>query len=630
MKAKKRVLVAGILGMLMGSAAVADSGCSIRQITDSVFSDRGVFDPDVSRGSVVFSSRGNFTGLNEEQHVEVFLYDGHGITQITDSDGTPIFAAQLDEGLVAFPSGRDITGDNPDRRDQVFLYDGTKIVQVTQDGFQSFSLDGGRIAFASFVGGAFIFDGHQVAQVTEVNLGVESLSLDGSSIAFESRKDLTGENPDGSLEIFVLESGEIRQISNSPAHDRRSETPSMDSGSIAFRSTANLTGRNRDANEEIYLYDGETIIQITDSSPPHGSRRPNLDDGRIAFESTADLTGENDDHNEEIFLYDGSSVIQVTRSTQVSNRQPTLDGQWLAFLSRDDIVGQNPDLTDEVFLASCPPDPPPGPYLESERIKGFRFKVRITAGNEVFDGAQLDDCIGETLCVSGALSGRSELFFRITGPRPNGFLWANLVRFTLARVEVWVEQTGTGMVNYYDLPALDRGDAELTGLVDMEAFSPQDSSGSHPTLVQPRRTGVPEFVSIDTGQRLIRSGEVAPKAENRPRTAAFISEAFPGFRFMVRIFSGETEQPVQLESDCIPETVCVSGALPGRSELFLRLIGPRPNGFLWANLVRFTTSRVEVEIEQLATGEKRTYVLPEVPRGSDELPGRVDRRAFSP
>ncbi|HUF77372.1 MAG TPA: hypothetical protein VMR44_00505 [Thermoanaerobaculia bacterium] len=46
--------------------------------------------------------------------------------------------------------------------------------------------------------------------------------------------------------------------------------------------------------------------------------------------------------------------------------------------------------------------------------------------------------------------------------------------------------------------------------------------------------------------------------------------------------------------------------------------------------MRFTTSRVEVEIEQIATAQKQSYVLGEVPRQSDQLPGRVDKEAFSP
>jgi len=101
-----------------------------------------------------------------------------------------------------------------------------------------------------------------------------------------------------------------------------------------------------------------------------------------------------------------------------------------------------------VFLATSPAlAPPPGPYLTSEEIPDFRFKVRITAGDQVIKGRRETNCIGETLCVSGALPGRSELFLRIIGPRPNGFLWANLVRFTPSRVEVWAEQTSSGSLN---------------------------------------------------------------------------------------------------------------------------------------------------------------------------------------
>jgi hypothetical protein len=61
------------------------------------------------------------------------------------------------------------------------------------------------------------------------------------------------------------------------------------------------------------------------------------------------------------------------------------------------------------------------------------------------------------------------------------------------------------------------------------------------------------------------------------------------------------------EPECIEETICVSGAIAGRSELFIRIIGPRPNGFLGPTLVRFTPSEVEVAITQLSSGVTQTY-----------------------
>jgi hypothetical protein len=106
--------------------------------------------------------------------------------------------------------------------------------------------------------------------------------------------------------------------------------------------------------------------------------------------------------------------------------------------------------------------------------------------------------------------------------------------------------------------------------------------------------------------------------------------AIPNFRFKVRIFNSTTPTAGTMESDCIPETLCVSGALAGRSEVFVRVVGPRPNGYLWPTLVRFTPSRVEVDVQQISTGITKTYVLPAVPSDSDELSGLQDRTGFQP
>jgi plastocyanin len=107
--------------------------------------------------------------------------------------------------------------------------------------------------------------------------------------------------------------------------------------------------------------------------------------------------------------------------------------------------------------------------------------------------------------------------------------------------------------------------------------------------------------------------------------------AFPGFRFRLRIFQGAGEPLLGRKEDaCLPETLCVSGALPGRSEAFVRIIGPRPNGFLWPTLVRFTPSRMVVEIQQVSTGITKIYELAAVPPESDSLSGLQDRQGFLP
>jgi hypothetical protein len=119
--------------------------------------------------------------------------------------------------------------------------------------------------------------------------------------------------------------------------------------------------------------------------------------------------------------------------------------------------------------ATSAPPPPAGTWLTNAQLPGFQFKVRI---NGAALGAQVADCVPETLCVAGAIPTRAELFLRIIGPRPNGFLWAQVIRFTTSRLEVWAQRTSGGPIRYYDLPSVPLDSAVLSGLVDKEAFTP--------------------------------------------------------------------------------------------------------------------------------------------------------------
>ncbi|HEY2292804.1 MAG TPA: hypothetical protein VGM86_19045 [Thermoanaerobaculia bacterium] len=115
------------------------------------------------------------------------------------------------------------------------------------------------------------------------------------------------------------------------------------------------------------------------------------------------------------------------------------------------------------------PVPPSGPWLTVPDLTGYQFKVRI---NGAAAGTEVADCVPETLCVAGAIPTRAELFLRIIGPRPNGFLWAEVVRFSISHLEVWVQRTATAETRYYDLPAVANDATVLPGLVDTQAFQP--------------------------------------------------------------------------------------------------------------------------------------------------------------
>lgn len=110
------------------------------------------------------------------------------------------------------------------------------------------------------------------------------------------------------------------------------------------------------------------------------------------------------------------------------------------------------------------------------------------------------------------------------------------------------------------------------------------------------------------------------------------SPQLPGFRVKARIQSGSELIAGTGVGDCIAETLCVAGALPDRAEVFVRVVGPKPNGHLWPTLVKFSTSQIEIWIEQTSTSAVRYYKLDAVAPGQDvlTLDGLADKLGFSP
>ena len=93
------------------------------------------------------------------------------------------------------------------------------------------------------------------------------------------------------------------------------------------------------------------------------------------------------------------------------------------------------------------PPPPPGDWLSTSEVPGFSFKVQVTnqSGDEII-GAKDASCIPETVCVSGAVPGRSEVFLRVVGPKPNGYLWPTMAKFSTSQVEIRVRQDSSGEI----------------------------------------------------------------------------------------------------------------------------------------------------------------------------------------
>lgn len=170
--------------------------------------------------------------------------------------------------------------------------------------------------------------------------------------------------------------------------------------------------------------------------------------------------------NEDLFVCADESAAtpaaQVFRSTSGGTTWQTLASSFpnnRALLFRAE------------FTTSASPDPvpPSGPWITTTALPGFQFK-------SVIDGTRtatkVADCVPETLCLAGALPTRTEAFVRIIGPRSNGFLWPEVIRFTVARVELWVQKTTGGTINYYSLAGVSQDSDVLNGIVDRTGFLP--------------------------------------------------------------------------------------------------------------------------------------------------------------
>ena len=311
-------------------------------------------------------------GQNTDGSFELFLFDTttNIVTQLTNSpdsfSDTNSPAISATGTRIVFDSDADLTSQNADGNDEIFLFD-TNTMTVTQ-------------LTSSSVANSFVPD----------------INADGTRIAFASRANLTDQNSDGNLEIFLLDTttNTFTQLTNYLGEGTASSSrPAInaDGTRIAFDSDADLTGQNADGNSEVFLFDTttNTLTQLTTSMERfERSGDPtaiNADGTRIAFNADADLTGQNADGNDELFLFDTTtdSLTQLTQQPQTALSRDglaiTSDGARIVFESSSDLTGQNADRSDEIFLADCSATSPQG-VLENPQPASFQSGIGVISG----------------------------------------------------------------------------------------------------------------------------------------------------------------------------------------------------------------------------------------------------------
>lgn len=388
--------------------------CTISQITETpAISPTGgtIFNvaPSISGNGrhIAFVSNANLSGNNADGNSEIFLFDGPSgtfsqITKTTGGGDVAQLSLSHDGDRVVFASSRNLTGGNSDGNFEIFLFDARSgtITQVTHtsppvgeaadNSSPAISDDGRFIVFASshdLTGNnpdgnseVFLFDiaAGAFTQITSAAGGITggpTISAHSQYIAFVSDRNLTGNDPDGNLEIFRFNTSTrtLTQLTNTSGGINNQPSINGNGKRIAFSSDRDLTGGNGDENAELFMFDATTgaFTQVTNTTgiSPVGSfniePRISGNGQRIAFVSDRNLTGSNLDENPEIFLFDTSTgaFTQITNTSGFSgslNSAPSISqsGNYIAFLSGFDLVGRNADGNAEIFLARCAAEDP--------------------------------------------------------------------------------------------------------------------------------------------------------------------------------------------------------------------------------------------------------------------------------
>ncbi|HKO97011.1 MAG TPA: Calx-beta domain-containing protein [Pyrinomonadaceae bacterium] len=246
----------------------------------------------------------------------------------------PAAAISQDGSRIAFASKDNPLGTNDDANSEIFFHDGSRLIQLTNTSPGDISLRA--------VNGNFL----------------PSISDDGRFIAFSSNRDLTNQNADGNLEIFICDTASLTftQFTNSSGIIGFTDAKiSGDGSTIAFvrgtgQSTRDLLLQNRI---------GPPVIEVLATgvlSMTYG--RAISDDGQRVVWSAETAT-----NTTQVFLFDGRNKLtrQITNlgaRTTDAPLHPTIGGHGLriAFATRRSVagMGSNSDASVELYTFDIP------------------------------------------------------------------------------------------------------------------------------------------------------------------------------------------------------------------------------------------------------------------------------------
>ena len=339
-----------LLALILASAAVlcvvtfrqAQTQGPLRRITNTT--NEGInTNPSISGDGrfVSFESTEDIAGAGGAEHFRAIRgnisVDPPSFFQMTAARAVPAGVSQ-DGSRVAFAAKDDPLGSNADGNNEIFLFNGSNLVQITNTSPGDMSL---RIVNGNFQ---------------------PSISDDGRYIAFSSNRNITGQNADANLEIFVYDSSSstFSQLTNTTGMIGSSDAKISGNGAkVAFiRDSGTTASARRDLMIQDRVSGLATVIasQVLTLTMTYG--RAISDDGlRVVY------SGETATNSSQVFFYDGRSGNINRQVTSLGVRvteiplHPTMsgDGKRIAFATRRAVTGfSNSDASVELYTYDIP------------------------------------------------------------------------------------------------------------------------------------------------------------------------------------------------------------------------------------------------------------------------------------
>lgn len=400
------LILAGALALsLLGLRKGHTQSTLMRRVTDTTYEGINI-NPSISGDGKVlaFESTEDIAGAGGNDHFRAIranvATDPATFVQI---GGTRAVAPAIsqDGSRIAFASKDDPVGKNLDGNSEIFLFDGAELTQVTHTS-----------------------PGDLANRVSNGNF-LPSISDDGRFIAFSSNRDLSGQNPDGNLEIFIYDAlaESFAQLTNTSGIVGSSDAKISGNGAnVAYIFDPGVTPsaqRNLLEQPRLGLGPAKVLAGNVQSLAMTFGRAISDDGTRIVYSAETAI------NTTQVFLYDGRSSAGIKQITSLASRatevplHPTLsgDGTRIAFAARRSVPGgpTNSDGGVELYVF----DIPSAQLSKITNAPAAATADVVSSLND--DGSVLAFAFPRVISGSLAnsdLANNSEIYLAATPPRP--------------------------------------------------------------------------------------------------------------------------------------------------------------------------------------------------------------------